>query len=69
MKISVDIEDEVLDKVIVDALKESISLEFAFDRDDSYIHSALRVLKDFMTYSEYNTYRDNILRDLYGEEL
>ena len=69
MKTTIEICDEQIDNIIVSTLQESIYLEMQFDKDDSYIHSALRVLKDFMCYSEYITYRENILRDLYGEEI
>jgi hypothetical protein len=69
MKTVIEICDEQLDHIIIETLQESIYLEMQFDKDDSYIHSALRVLKDFMCYSEYVTYRENILRDLYGEEV
>jgi hypothetical protein len=65
----IDICEEQIDAIVINTLKESIYLEMQFDKDDSYIHSALRVLKDFMCYSEYVTYREAILRDLYGEEL
>lgn len=65
----VEICEEQIDAIVINTLKESIYLETQFDKDDSYIHSALRVLKDFMSHSEYKVYRENILRDLYGEEL
>ena len=65
----IDICEEQIDAIVINTLKESIYLEMQFDKDDSYIHSALRVLKDFMCYSEYVPYREAILRDLYGEEL
>jgi hypothetical protein len=69
MKTVIEICDEQLDHIMIETLQESIYLEMQFDKDDSYIHSALRVLKDFMCYSEYITYRENILRELYGESI
>lgn len=69
MLLELEVDPESLDKVMIKCLQEAIYLEMQFDKDDSFIHSALRVLKDYMMLYEYNSYRDVILRDLYGEEI
>lgn len=69
MLLELDVEPESLDKVMIKCLQEAIYLEMQFDQDDSFIHSALRVLKDYMMHTDYAAYRSAILRDLYGEEI
>ena len=69
MLLELEVDPESLDKIMIKCLQEAIYLEMQFDKDDSFIHSALRVLKDYMMLSEYTTYRALILRDLYGEEI
>lgn len=69
MLLELEVDSESLDKVMIKCLQEAIYLETQFDQDDSFIHSALRVLKDYMMHTDYATYRNLILRDLYGEEI
>ena len=69
MDLRVELEFDEAQKVVVEVLKECIELEMAFDRDDSFIHSALRVLSDFACYfDDYDDYRQNVLERFYAKK-
>ena len=56
MKIEIDIDDECLDKVFVDVLKERLSLTMAFSGDEAETKAYLTVLADNMYIGDFKEY-------------
>ena len=58
-----------LEPKMVVALQENLRLEMENDNDHHKVFAYLEVLGDIMKYSEFESYRLSVLRELYGEEI
>ena len=69
MKIEIDIDDECLDKVFVDILKERLNLTMAFSGDEAETKAYLAVLADNMYIGDFKEYVKEKDLEAYCQEI